>query len=90
VILFFTATAAALGPLAMGAISDVYGTTEAGFVLATVFAFLMLAGLSANWLLDPFGRRLQASDRDDYGRAALARTTALHAAAPVSAPGAAK
>jgi fucose permease len=68
VILFFTAVAAALGPLTMGAISDAYGTTEAGFVLATAFAFLMLAGLSGNWLLDPFGRRLQASDRDDYGR----------------------
>jgi fucose permease len=70
VILFFTATAAALGPLAMGAISDAYGTSEAGFVLATVFAFLMLAGLAGNWLLDPFARRLQTSDREDYGGAA--------------------
>ena len=70
VILFFTALAAALGPLAMGAISDAYGTTEAGFVLATAFAFLMLAGLAGNWLLDPFARRLQASDRADYGGAA--------------------
>jgi MFS transporter, DHA1 family, quinolone resistance protein len=70
VILFFTAAAAALGPLAMGAISDAYGTTEAGFVLATVFAFLMLAGLAGNWLLEPFSRRLQASDREDYGGAA--------------------
>jgi fucose permease len=72
VILFFTAVAAALGPLAMGAISDAYGTTEAGFVLATVFAFLMLAGLAGNWWLDPFGRRLQLADRDDYGDAAPA------------------
>jgi fucose permease len=86
VILFFTAAAAALGPLAMGAIGDAYGTTEAGFVLATVFAFLLLAGLAGNWLLDPFGRRLQASDRDDYGCAppALPRATA------VSVPGPAK
>jgi len=67
VILFFTAAAAALGPLAMGAVSDAYGTTEAGFVLATVFAFLMFAGLLVNWLLDPSRRRLQASDRHDYG-----------------------
>ena len=66
VILFFTAAAAALGPLAMGAISDAYGTTEAGFVLATIFAFLLLAGLVGNWLRNPFGRRLQTSDRDDY------------------------
>jgi fucose permease len=75
VILFFTAVAAALGPLAMGAISDAYGTTEAGFVLATVFAFLMLAGLVGNWWLDPFGLRLQAADRDDYADAAPARGT---------------
>jgi fucose permease len=84
VILFFTAAAAALGPLAMGAISDAYGTTEAGFVLATAFASLLLAGLAGNWLLDPFGRRLNASDRDDYGRAEPARTATPHAA--VSAP----
>jgi fucose permease len=81
VILFFTAAAAALGPLAMGAISDAYGTTEAGFVLATAFAFLMLAGLVGNWLLDPFGRRLRTSDREDYGGArpagsAVSSTTA--------------
>jgi fucose permease len=89
VILFFTAAAAALGPLAMGAISDAYRTTEAGFVLATVFAFLMLAGLVGNWLFDPFGRRLQASDRNDYGRAQPASTAVPHAA-PVSAPDPAK
>ena len=85
VILFFTAVAAAVGPLAMGAISDAYGTTEAGFVLATVFAFLMLAALSGNWLLDPFGRRLQASDRDDYGRAEPARA-AISQVATVPGP----
>ena len=60
VILFFTAVAAAIGPLAMAAVSDAYGTTEAGFVLATAFAFLLFAGLSGNWLLDPFARRLQS------------------------------
>ena len=69
VILFFTAAAAAMGPLAMGAISDAYGTTEAGFVLATVLAFLMLLGLAGNWLLDPFARRLRTADREDYGGA---------------------
>jgi fucose permease len=66
VILFFTAAAAALGPLAMGIVSDAYGTTRAGFVLATAFAALLVAGLLGNWLLDPLRRRLQASDRDDY------------------------
>jgi fucose permease len=80
VILFFTAAAAALGPLTMGAISDAYGTTEAGFVLATAFAFLMCAALMGNWLLDPFGRRLQDSDRDDYGPAVPAQVAIEHAA----------
>jgi fucose permease len=89
VILFFTAVAAALGPLAMGAISDAYATTEAGFVLATVFAFLLLAGLAGNWLLDPFGRRLQASDRDDYGREQPA-STAIPRASNASTSGLAK
>ena len=67
VILFFTAVAAALGPLAMGAVSDAYGTTRAGFVLATGFASLLLAGLIGNWLFDPMRPRLQAADREDYG-----------------------
>lgn len=89
VILFFTAAAAALGPLAMGAISDVYGTTEAGFVLATVFAFLLLVGLAGNWLLDPLGRRLQASDRDDYARP-MPASTAMSRATAVSAADSAK
>lgn len=68
VILFFTAVAAALGPLAMAAISDAYGSTEAGFVLATGFAFVLLAGLLVNWLANPAQHRLIASDQDDYAR----------------------
>jgi fucose permease len=66
VILFFTAAAAALGPLAMAAASDAYGTTEAGFVLATVFAVLLFAGALVNWLADPARQRLKTSDHDDY------------------------
>jgi fucose permease len=66
VILFFTAAAAALGPLAMAAVSDRYQSTHAGFVLATVFAFLLFAGLLGNWLLNPAQRRLQKLDREDY------------------------
>jgi fucose permease len=69
VILFFTALAAAVAPLAMAAVSDSYGSTRAGFVLATAFALLLSLGLIGNWLLDPAERRLQASDRDDYGEA---------------------
>lgn len=69
VILFFTAAAAALGPLAMGAVSDAYGTTRAGFVLATVFAALLFAGLALNWLLDPAARRLEITDREEFSAA---------------------
>jgi fucose permease len=66
VILFFTAAAAVLGPLAMAAVSDAYGSTRAGFVLATVFAVLLFAGLAGNWMLDPARRRLERSDSAEY------------------------
>jgi len=60
VILFFTALAAALGPLAMGAVSDAWHTPRAGFVLATAFSALLFAGLAVNWLRDPSRLRLEA------------------------------
>lgn len=50
VILFFTCGAAALGPLAMGAISDAFGDPKYGFILATGFAGLLFAGLLLNWI----------------------------------------
>jgi fucose permease len=62
VILFFTAAAAAAGPLAMAAVSDAWHDPRAGFVLATVFALLLLLGLLLNWLLDPARARLQRAD----------------------------
>lgn len=65
-ILFFTAAAAAFGPLAMGAISDAYGDTRAGFVLATTFSLLLFVGLLFNWIVNPAGRRLLQADREDY------------------------
>lgn len=61
VILFFTALAAAAGPFAMGAVSDAWQTPRAGFVLATVFSALLLAGLLANWLRDPSRSRLEGA-----------------------------
>jgi fucose permease len=73
VILFFTAAAAALGPLAMAAVSDAYESTRAGFVLATIFACLLFAGLLGNWLLNPAKHRLESSDsaqRDDVAATA--------------------
>jgi fucose permease len=59
VILFFTALAAALGPLAMAAIADARGDVWYGFALATGFATLLFAGLLYNWLRNPARQRLQ-------------------------------
>jgi fucose permease len=70
VLLFFTALAAAAGPLAMAAVSDAWGDVRYGFVLATVFAFLLFAGLLFNLLREPASARLAAHDRSDYEVAA--------------------
>jgi fucose permease len=67
VILFFTCAGAALGPLAMGAASDLFGGLRAGFVLATSFAALLFLGLLYNWIADPTRDVLQNSDASDYG-----------------------
>ncbi len=64
IILFFTALSAALAPLAMGAVSDAYGTAQSGFVLATGFALLLCAGLAVNWWLNPAEQRLQVRAND--------------------------
>jgi fucose permease len=69
VILFFTAFAAAAGPLAMAAVSDALGDIKYGFVLATGFALLLFAGLTLNRLLDPAGRRLASRNESDYAAA---------------------
>jgi MFS transporter, DHA1 family, quinolone resistance protein len=62
VILFFTAIAAVLGPLAMAAVSDAYESRHAGFALATGFSLLLLAGVVVNLIFDPARGRLQKSD----------------------------
>ena len=64
VILFFTAVAAALGPLAMAAVSDALGDIKYGFWLATGFAALLFAGLLLNRVLDPARGRLASTDAD--------------------------
>jgi MFS transporter, DHA1 family, quinolone resistance protein len=63
VILFFTAVAAALGPLAMGAVSDTFGGIQYGFWLATGFAFLLLVGLLVNLVFNPAKQRLEELER---------------------------
>ena len=67
VILFFTCAGAALGPLAMGAASDLFGGLYAGFVLATVFATLLFIGMLYNWIANPTLEVLQRSDASEYG-----------------------
>lgn len=67
IILFFTCAGAALGPLAMGSISDWFGGLKAGFALATVFAVLLFAGLFFNWIADPTRDVLKRSDASEYG-----------------------
>jgi FHS family L-fucose permease-like MFS transporter len=67
VILFFTCAGAALGPLAMGAVSDMFGGLRAGFALATAFAGLLFLGLFYNWIANPTRAILQQSDTTEYG-----------------------
>jgi fucose permease len=69
VILFFTAFAAAAGPLAMAALSDALGDIKYGFVLATGFAALLFVGLLFNRAFDPAGRRLASRNEADYAAA---------------------
>src|SRR5690606_3343267 len=66
IILFFTAFAAAAGPLAMAAVSDAFGDIRFGFVLATGFALLLFVGTLLNWRYDPAGQRLLERDGSDY------------------------
>jgi DHA1 family quinolone resistance protein-like MFS transporter len=61
-ILFFTAVAAVLGPLAMAAVSDAYQSARAGFALATGFSLLLFVGILANQIFNPARRRLLKSD----------------------------
>lgn len=67
VILFFTAAGAAIGPLTMGAVSDAFGKdAKYGFVLATVYAGLLMAGLIFNQLYNPTKKRLEALNNSEY------------------------
>jgi MFS transporter, DHA1 family, quinolone resistance protein len=69
VILFFTCASAALGPLAIGAVGDAFGHLKYGFVLATIFAALLFAGLLLNWIYDPARERLVKLDSSEYSAA---------------------
>ncbi|MFH0841506.1 MAG: MFS transporter [Bacteroidota bacterium] len=67
IILFFTAAGAALGPLAMGGVSDIFGgDAKYGFILATVFAALLCTGTIINLVYNPTKKRLQELDQTEY------------------------
>lgn len=66
VMLFFTCVSAAVGPLAMGVVSDVMGGPRYGFALATAFAGLLFAGCLWNAMYNPTRERLEQLDRSQY------------------------
>ena len=57
-ILFFTAFAAAFGPVVMAVASDALGDIRYGFILATGFALLLCLGLLRNRIKAPAAARL--------------------------------
>src|SRR5271166_5327058 len=69
VILFFTCAGAALGPLAMGALSDAFGHARFGFILATAYSAVLCAGLAVNWIFNPARNQLSDRDAGDYAAA---------------------
>jgi fucose permease len=71
VLLCFTVVAAAITSFAMGAVSDAYGDVRFGFMLATVFAFLLCAGLLYNWIVDPAHKRFATVGASDYGTSSV-------------------
>ena len=67
VILFFTAAGAALGPLAMGAVSDAFGSdAKYGFILATIFAAILFVGTVINIIYNPAEKRLEKLNESEY------------------------
>lgn len=66
VILFFTCAAGALGPLAMGAVSDFFGGPKYGFFLATTFAGLLFLATLMNSVFQPARARLNRLDTSEY------------------------
>jgi fucose permease len=68
VLLFFTCASAVLAPLAIGAISDAFGSIVYGFWLATALAVLLFASGVVNWLLDPTRAVLERLDVSEYRR----------------------
>ncbi|MDD2964368.1 MAG: MFS transporter [Bacteroidales bacterium] len=67
VILFFTAAGAAIGPLLMGAVSDLFNqNARYGFILSTLFAGLLFLGFIANQVYKPTQKRLDQINESEY------------------------
>jgi len=66
VILFFTCLSAAVGPLAMGAVSDLMGGPRYGFMLATGIAGLLFTLCLLNSIYQPARQRLRRLDESQY------------------------
>ena len=67
VILFFTAAGAAAGPFIMGLVSDANGgDAKYGFIVATMFAAVLFAGLVYNYLKNPTQQRLAKIEASEY------------------------
>ncbi|HTF83863.1 MAG TPA: MFS transporter [Cellvibrio sp.] len=66
VILFFTAVSAALGPLLMGAVGDLFGHVRYGFILATGFAGLLFLAMLFNHVREPAANALKMADETEY------------------------
>jgi MFS transporter, FHS family, L-fucose permease len=66
--------------LAMGAVSDAFKHPRYGFVLATIFAALLFAGLLVNWMYDPAQKRLATVDSSEYqtGRTSAAPSETVY------------
>jgi MFS transporter, FHS family, L-fucose permease len=64
--MFQNSSSAAIGPLAMGAVSDAFGNIKYGFVLATIFAGLLFLGAFMNFVFNPTKERLLKLDISEY------------------------
>ena len=67
IILFFTAAGAAIGPLSMGVVSDMFGSdAKYGFMLATLFAVILFVGFLLNMIYKPTFTRISKLNESEY------------------------
>ena len=67
IILFFTAAGAAIGPLSMGVVSDMFGSNaKYGFMLATILAALLFGGFLLNMIFKPTQIRISKLNESEY------------------------